>query len=873
MPVIKRLNQAPMQSRVYTERVDFGGGATARALANIGAEGAKVATALLQERKEDEARTYAMIGNREKGVAREMFLEELQPLMNQADGTIREGIHKGKKYAEVVNKWEVDRSEEYKQTAPTELAKRYYTQKDDSVTTVSTIQAEQFQHAGKIDFKGKYYKEGYAQSARGMNRYVQGPSKPAAIDYAYNEINKNNGELMKDNILDDSKKSPISQVGSGEIATAALHNFRTYKLYDQAAEALMIYSMSQKELDTVAMTLGEEDDGSVLKITKKDEGGVAVTKLHKDGSITSVADLKSFSIGGEIALQENKISASLTPAQHQQGITNLFKDLGRGNVVNNQLVSEMVTRVGDNLVRGTDGETIISGKERDAMFVEALTVVAKSKHQPYMKRKMSLKLIADMEIGTGIAALKQMSSAAGSKYIQTRAGAVKENLQKMQSAGIMLNPTEAIGFGSKAKIRITDTLNTWNERMELLRDKGSFQSTAFGLDELQKAAFTNTANTGEDVSDWKKWTKNIDAAGKALGKKGDYFPQGRMETAAKYLNEQVTAKNPVNMENIVKSNFQAARTMGGDYPDYINRLEKTSKTLGLKGITIPLMFSRTTQGYDAAVEATSALVNQDANAALLDQHGVKISDFVDAAIEKLAPFQKAVLNRAEYGGRAELARDMGEVMGAVAARKFLDVAGVKDFKTSSAVMFNSDAFNKAIDRTMNQMFYAQTNMINEDGNFVATPVSTLHTHGIQVDPETGVSKTMDAAVRFMQQPEIIAQTVDYEAFGPIKSYLDDAGKVGKKERDEALIELLDDGDIDTYVTNTTQGLVLRFVDTQTGDAASVTSSRTGTPLVMKYEEINDNPGVQQEERDGRPFVQKAIEYPGDLVEKIFGKDL
>lgn len=148
MPKIPGFGPTTISTRVPgTNLSSAGTGAVARELANFGAQGAQIATQLLNERKEFQANTYANESRQIMARERQDFFQRKTKEMDPATGKMPDGRYLN----DHVEEFETTRLEELGQLAPTELARNRFMERSAPDQKRSLIEADQYQYRTIVD--------------------------------------------------------------------------------------------------------------------------------------------------------------------------------------------------------------------------------------------------------------------------------------------------------------------------------------------------------------------------------------------------------------------------------------------------------------------------------------------------------------------------------------------------------------------------------------------------------------------------------------------------------------------------------------------------------------------------------------------------
>lgn len=119
-----------------------GTGATAKALANLGSQGAGFANQLLMERKKFEAENFKNDKLRETAVARQNFIQENRAKMDSKSGRMPDG----RSWNEHVEEFETTTADQAVENAPTELAKQNFMSSSSSFSRKNLLDQDEYQH-------------------------------------------------------------------------------------------------------------------------------------------------------------------------------------------------------------------------------------------------------------------------------------------------------------------------------------------------------------------------------------------------------------------------------------------------------------------------------------------------------------------------------------------------------------------------------------------------------------------------------------------------------------------------------------------------------------------------------------------------------
>ncbi len=874
MPVIKQLKTSKMSTQVRTGTADFGGSASYQALSNLGAVGEKIATDRLQVMKEDEARTYSMDSMREKSVGREQFIRDMQYRLQANDGKIggREGIpvtgYEGLYYSEAINKWEAEKSETIGENAPTELAKRYFDTKDGPSRLKSSLSADNYQATTVSAYKKVVLKDTGEANAKGLAVYAPKNGEESTYNRGnstilgyISEVNETQG------LFPDEREALISNY-AGQAAKSTLTAQMNNRNFTGAATSLGLFDMNDTEL-TLLMTELSQTTGRKYISAKKDADGNVVThylkegetrvKTDKNGVATNVEQQiipRGLDVSGTYKEKRNLIKKYLTPEEHRRGLTKLFNqkrmsDTSKGRAVVKATERTILAfKTPDKAIRIDSGSA--EGKQ---LFKTTAFAIDKSGLPPEKRHELYMELLSGVIVGDTMDLIGGYSTARANKIINDNVNSILPNLQKMVG-DIGLGEQEAIAFGVDIRAKASHELKALNQRLDSVRGTNKHMVESFNLGRLQDNAFSYGSEAGVDKAEWDKYVESIDSAAKQVGEKPNYFPTNIIDRDVEFISQSLKKGEQANIMDIVSYAWLRSNVMGPLYPEWVERLDRESKTITGVELSLPLLFSKDNNGYQAAIRALNNKVHMPEIVQGGKEADAKLTDFILEAKEQLEPHRTAILQSGQYGGNWNAYKHAGETVALEAMTRYL-----KDPRRGGDD--DGQAFTEATTEAMNMMIHKQTNLVKEDINYVSTPVSILKANNIQYDPDTGKSPTMEAAVRYMYKPETFMKHVDFEKKPYIKAYLDDAKIKGKKDRTEKVLELLEGDNLMLKVTNNKVGVVMQITDPVNKVPVDV--------YTLPFKDISGNAGVQAEEKAGAPAVEKAFRFMKNMGDFFRGK--
>ncbi len=226
MPTIKRMGQTPMQSRVYTERVDYAqGSATATALANVGAEGAKMATALLQERKTHESKVYAQRNMDGKAEIVTDTFKQLSKVMDPATGRIvdPDSDFNGQSINEAMASVEKSLTEDIKRDAPTEQAKRMVELRDLSATQKRMFAVDVYKTTQALGAVDETFKQSNDVKEKNIRKYeADFHAGVGVVNYTNSQLMAMKAQVIGTSVWDVNQKRKKDRQGGERLAVAGM---------------------------------------------------------------------------------------------------------------------------------------------------------------------------------------------------------------------------------------------------------------------------------------------------------------------------------------------------------------------------------------------------------------------------------------------------------------------------------------------------------------------------------------------------------------------------------------------------------------------------------------------------------------------------
>jgi len=828
MPTIKRFRATKTTTQVSTGVASFGGGATARALANLGGQAAQMGIGMLAELKDSEARTFAMTERRNKAVGREQFVRDMQMRLDANSGKIgvRENMppseYEGKYYTEAIEDWEQNTTNKIGNTAPTELAKKYFISED-------------------------------------ADSYVPAEGEESRFRYGNNEIAKNIADAMKAKNLYPDQKETLINVGAGNIANSTLNSQMNGEDYNGAAASLGLFDMGPIKLEEMLKHLNETSDRKYISVTKNKEGNISAfwlnegekeVKYDKDGNPTNTSQLlitKGFDVGGEYERSRNLVGHYLTPADHRRWTNKLFSKMGTKDFEKERSTLKMVKRVQIAFNSPDPNIRIDSGSAKGKkLFNDALDQVGKTL-KGETKNEAVKNIVASVITGDTYDDLSTKSTANGTRFIDNNVDRIVSEAEKVFADGFKVTGSEKVAFGLGLKSYVSKMLKLENQRLDKVRGTNEGQVAAFHLQNITKAAFEFGKNAHGDKQEWDRYVDSMDAAAKQLGKKVQYFPRAVIESDVDRISKSLELGKKENVMDIVSEAWLRSNYMGPQYAAWAKEVDKGSVEVTGVELALPLLFSKDAKGYQAAVHALLNKLSKDKIELAGSEFSVTLKDFIIEADETLGPHRKAILQSGESAGNWNSYKAAGEAVGLEAMKRY-----VKDARAGKGGDKDTAAFEEATEQAAGMMIHRQTNVVKNGADYVSTPVSVLEANGIKYDPDTSESPTMEAAVRVLKDPENFVRNTPYEKIPFIRAYLDEAKVKGKKDRDAAVLELFEDENLSLTVTNTKEGLLLKVQDVVTRDSLPVGS--------MSFEAIPQDQSIMEEEESGKPLVEKAFQY-------------
>lgn len=146
MPKISTFNirstQGTIDQRVQTGQIDkSGAGAVARAVGNIGAQGANLANQYLLEAKREEASDFSKNNTTNKELARNEYMNKTRGTVDAFTGKLPDGTE----WEDDIVRWEDDYDKNVVEDAPTDLARRSYKVADAGSRRKNLVQEQKWQ--------------------------------------------------------------------------------------------------------------------------------------------------------------------------------------------------------------------------------------------------------------------------------------------------------------------------------------------------------------------------------------------------------------------------------------------------------------------------------------------------------------------------------------------------------------------------------------------------------------------------------------------------------------------------------------------------------------------------------------------------------
>lgn len=209
MPKISSFNirstEGTIDQRVQSASIDkSGAGEVARAIGNIGAQGAQLANKFLLEAKTEEASTFATSSTIEKDRARQEFTDKNRHRVDSFTGKLEDGTN----WSDAISQWETNYDKELAPKAPTDMARRAFQNKDagNKRNTILREQLWQFnQQQGKRELTLQTNTDTTAKTIQAMDSQILKDSgsnltmetESRLLETADEIKNFNNGQFSK----------------------------------------------------------------------------------------------------------------------------------------------------------------------------------------------------------------------------------------------------------------------------------------------------------------------------------------------------------------------------------------------------------------------------------------------------------------------------------------------------------------------------------------------------------------------------------------------------------------------------------------------------------------------------------------------------
>ncbi len=331
------INQGIQQASIDTS----GAGVIAKAVGNIGQQGANLANQMLMRKKVEQADSFAQDWTTKKNIERERKHRQLQTEL-EANPELD--------YLGEMAKWEEDRSKEIIGQAPTDLARTAFTNVDTPYRNKNLIGSELYItdfYRTRSKVKDQEANDAEAKRIQGLDADFLASSGSDLIsetEFALNETNKRSMRQIELGYMDSNEGRKFGKNEGNKIAIAGLRSTFTNDKLQESAKMLDFEKMLLKDEAVQAEVRAMVEDATGRKIGEVLADGTVLMAKTEEGDIISydtekgtTLNLEQINIYADTKkkvldkLEDNNILRHLTQEQQQWGINTLLQKLKQKN--------------------------------------------------------------------------------------------------------------------------------------------------------------------------------------------------------------------------------------------------------------------------------------------------------------------------------------------------------------------------------------------------------------------------------------------------------------------------------------------------------------------------------------------------------------